>query len=299
MQSYLERYKYINGTEGNSLDRESKDSNVHKRGIRTLKIQIETSLYREEHFFRYAVPISKEGLRVSGNHVVAERILSRTMPDGSTMQSRWIKLRIPLRKPTSRRGTPRWQAYAPPSITNKLRASWPSSLGTPQTGFMPWMPFETALDSEDRRTAELSISTIGVEESTKRTYSLRLHGIVERHQTLSASLVREDEKSLVLCQNLEPGQAGTVYQSVKYDLRHYRHLSLYCHMESKQIIPIGDLELFIRIGNDFTDNYYEYRIPLQQTNTQNFEGIGHEQLQQLVWPRSNHISLFHSNSSLH
>lgn len=293
--SILERYKYINGTEGNSLDREIQGLQCAQTWDPDVEdTDRDFTLQREEHFFRYAVPISKEGLRVNGNHVVAERILSHAMPDGSTMQSRWIKLRIPLRKPTSRRGMPRWQNIRSIrlSLTNfehPVHLRW----GLLKLVSMPWMPFETALDSEDRRTAELSISTIGVEEeSTKEPIPYVSPPGVERHQELSASLVREDEKSLVLsAKNLEPGQAVAVYQSVKYDLRHYRDLSLYCHMESKQIIPIGDLELFIRIGNDFTDNYYEYRIPLQQTNAQNFEGIGHEQLQQLVWPRSNHLSV--------
>ena len=65
---------------------------------------------------------------------------------------------------------------------------------------------------------------------------------------------------------------------------------MYVHAESSSEIESqlkdGDLSLFIRLGTDFNDNYYEYKIPLQVTPW----GVSRLD-DQLIWPVENELDI--------
>ncbi|NTW32897.1 MAG: cell surface protein SprA, partial [Bacteroidetes bacterium] len=67
--------------------------------------------------------------------------------------------------------------------------------------------------------------------------------------------------------------------------RQFKRLKMFVHEEAvgnAEVLNKGDLNVFIRLGTDFTNNYYEYEIPLtptpQYTSANNLD---------LIWPASN------------
>ena len=72
--------------------------------------------------------------------------------------------------------------------------------------------------------------------------------------------------------NLGSNDARAVYKNVKYDMRKYKHLQLFAHANQLEasdpdVTPLqnGQVSVFLRLGSDYRNNYYEYEIPLEIT----------------------------------
>jgi cell surface protein SprA len=88
---------------------------------------------------------------------------------------------------------------------------------------------------------------------------------------------------------LASGDARAVYRSTSYDLRNYGKVKMFVHAEKKaESDPIndGDLVLFVRLGSDYTNNYYEYEVPLQFTDW----GVGKDD-RYAIWPIDNNVEI--------
>ncbi len=80
---------------------------------------------------------------------------------------------------------------------------------------------------------------------------------------------QRNEQSLAMrISNLQDGDARAVYKTANLDVRQYRRLKMFAHAEKlaeEDDLRDGDLTVFIRLGSDFTGNYYEYEVPLNVT----------------------------------
>ena len=95
--------------------------------------------------------------------------------------------------------------------------------------------------------------------------------------------------------DLSPADARAVYKSTAYDLRRYKRLQMFAHAEApideSKTLSNGDFSVFIRLGSDYKNNYYEYEVPLDLTphstilyNTNNSAD------QEKVWPLNNTLN---------
>ena len=67
---------------------------------------------------------------------------------------------------------------------------------------------------------------------------------------------------------LRDGDARAVFKNTTIDMRMNKRLRLFAHAEAgdaAQPLNDGDVRLFIRMGNDYSQNYYEYEVPLKVT----------------------------------
>lgn len=68
---------------------------------------------------------------------------------------------------------------------------------------------------------------------------------------------------------LNAGDARGVYRNTQLDLRNYKRLQMWIHAEALidniTNLHSGELSLFLRLGTDVKQNYYEYEIPLTLT----------------------------------
>jgi len=113
---------------------------------------------------------------------------------------------------------------------------------------------------------------------------------IQRQQTLSTNnvnvLLNEQAMSLQIC-NLALNDSRGVYKGVTLDLRKYGKIDMFIHAEgtgSPNILQDYDLNAIIRMGSDFSNNYYEIRIPLRKTMW--YDGLDTD-----VWPDSNNLNL--------
>jgi cell surface protein SprA len=119
--------------------------------------------------------------------------------------------------------------------------------------------------------ATFDVTAVSLEENGNRTpinYVVP-PGIARETNIGSTVLQQLNEQSLStrVC-DLEDGDARAAFKGLDLDLRNYKKLKMYIHAEASGVqdaLKDGDLTAFIRIGNDFTENYYEYEIPLKVT----------------------------------
>jgi len=87
---------------------------------------------------------------------------------------------------------------------------------------------------------------------------------IEREiNTGSANLVALNEQSMSMTAcNLEDGYSRAAFKNTDLDVRNYKKLKMYIHAEASantaDPLNNNDLHAFIRLGTDYTDNYYEY-----------------------------------------
>ncbi|MDO5036462.1 MAG: cell surface protein SprA [Porphyromonas sp.] len=293
------RYKYINGVEGNALDR-------LVQGVQSAQtwepdaedLDRDMIFSAEEHYFRYEVPISREALSLQSKFVIAERLISpRGATETAAQEERWVKVRIPIREPQSVHGRNvslqdiRSIRLALTEFQDEIHLRWARL----RLVASPWSPYDKKIEPSDQQQLEnLSISALSLEEDEGRTPIPYVSPPgVEREQTYNhLAAQREDEKALsVSLKGLQPNQPAAAYQVMSLDLRHFEELGLYVHLESPQILKEGDLELFVRMGYDFTDNFYEVRMPLSPTPLKDYSHLDRQQLQKIVWPEENHLRL--------
>jgi cell surface protein SprA len=112
-------------------------------------------------------------------------------------------------------------------------------------------------------------------------------GITRDIEYGSSSVARQqNEQSLRLCvEELRDGYAKAAYKNITINMLRYKRLRMYLHGDSQDPnTKSGSVRAFIRIGTDYTQNYYEYSLPLQLT--------GPTQTSQTdVWPEANNIDV--------
>ncbi|MCD4736076.1 MAG: cell surface protein SprA, partial [Bacteroidales bacterium] len=115
------------------------------------------------------------------------------------------------------------------------------------------------------------ISAVNIEENGLRTpipYVIP-PGINREVNIGTTNLTRLNEQSMVLkVTDLPDGSVAAGYKTTEFDFRQFKRLKMYIHGEralNQEVLKYGDLTVFIRIGSDFTQNYYEYEVPIKFT----------------------------------
>ena len=109
---------------------------------------------------------------------------------------------------------------------------------------------------------------ISKENSSKFPFPYVLPPGIQREQTIGTitnALQNEQALALNVC-NLGDGDARGIYKSLNLDMRQFQNLRMHVHAEDQTFqTQDGDLSVFMRLGTDYEDNYYEYEIPLKFT----------------------------------
>jgi len=116
----------------------------------------------------------------------------------------------------------------------------------------------------------IDVDAVNVEENSKRSpfnYVLPLG--IQRERALGVFNTLQNEQSLTLnIANLCNGDSRSVFKNINLDLRVYERFKMFVHAETKDpAIKEGNMSVFVRLGSDFKNNYYEYEIPLVMSDT--------------------------------
>ena len=104
-------------------------------------------------------------------------------------------------------------------------------------------------------------------------------------------MLNEQSLSLTVT-NLKDGDSRAVYKNIgNLDVRSYKQMRMFVHGEKNNNYPLnnGDVHVFMRIGSDFTNNYYIYDIPLLLTPPSSSYDNGSDADKYKVWPADNEI----------
>lgn len=300
----LERYKYYNGIEGNSAEADNQEGgySIASRIVPDVEdINQDNTLNENERFFEYRISLRPSDMEVGNNYIVDERKVSVKLPNGKEETIKWFQFKVPIREYTGKHGsisdfkTIRFMRMVLTDFDRELFLRF----GTFKLVRGEWRQYDRELHPSDIppiSSATLEVSTVNIEENGDRTpinYVLP-PGVLRSLSPDQAQVTQQNEQSLSLkVKRLSPQDARAVYKNTAIDMRRYKRLELFTHAEAliddETATASGDLEVFIRLGSDYKNNYYEYAVPLDLTPFGVYGDNYNDRM--AVWPANNKIDL--------
>ena len=271
----LQRYKYINNPQGNSPDSDSRSEGYdtsYKSTPDVEDINQDYTLNEYEKYFQYRVSIRPEDLVVGNNHIVDKREYSQTWRDNTKSTVTWYQFRIPIDEFESRQGN--INDFSSIRFMRMFLTGFKKPIvlrfGTFDLVMGKWRTYDQPLSAASGGT--IDASSVSLEENGEKTpvnYVLP-PGIKREQDPSQPQLVEANEQALSLVvKNMSTGEAKAVYKNSTLDLRQYKRIQMFAHANALEQnttrLQDGDLSVFIRLGSDYKNNYYEYEIPLKLT----------------------------------
>ena len=294
----LTRYKYYNGMEGNSSQSDATSSTWPDQE----DINRDNTMSETESYFQYKVSIRKADLQVGRNFIVDKVVNEKgetTTPNGTIKKAEWYQFRIPINEFEQAVGG--IQDFKTIRFMRMFLTNCPDSLilrfARLELIRGEWRQYNQSFQSATAGTANpqstnatFEIASVNIEENAGKTpipYMVP-PGFDRAVDQTTREMQQLNEQSMLLrVKNLTNGDARAVYKNVNYDMRRYRSLEMEVHAEEIEGFPLQDHEMsvFIRIGTDYRNNFYEYEVPLKLTPW-NMPG-GHRDID--VWPEVNRM----------
>ena len=299
----LERYKNYNGPEGNSPTAEM-STESYSTSATTFPdmedINRDNTLNEYERYYQYRISLRREDMLVGTNSIADKKTATVELENGKTEEVNWYQFKIPVRNPNAAFGSITdfksirfmrmfMKGFSEPTVLrfaslDLVRADWRKY--TKDVDGKPGINTETT---------QFDVSAVNIEENASRkpvNYVLP-PGIERVIDPANPQLRQLNEQSLLLRTiALEEGEARAAYKNLRMDFRNYKRLQMEVHAEAIKGFPLknNDLSLFVRIGSDYNNNYYEYEIPLTLTEPDTYSGDV-ESDRYLVWPNDNRMDL--------
>ncbi|MFN7119046.1 MAG: cell surface protein SprA, partial [Saprospiraceae bacterium] len=148
-----------------------------------------------------------------------------------------------------------------------------------------WRTYTKELPSSDigidncEEATVLNVDAVNIEENSgRKPFNYVLPRDIQREQSLGVFNALQNEQSLAMSvNNLCDGASRAVFKTLNFDMRVYDRLKMFVHAEDGDTlnslpIPDGALSVFIRLGSDILENYYEYEIPLTMSREERLSG---------------------------
>lgn len=298
----LARYKRYNGVEGNSLSPEDAADPLYQTSRATPDVEDvnqDNTLNEYERYFQYRVSIRPEDFVVGKNYITDKQVSVVRTRNDSDQTVEWYQFKIPLSdfervvgsiKDFSTIRFARIFMTGFKQVTHLRFATLELVRGE-------WRPYDFNLNNRGDAPAEgqLDISVVNIEENASRepvNYVLP-PGVTRISDPGQSQIVQLNEQSMSLkVTGLQAGDARAVYRNTQHDLRNYKRMQMWVHAESLiddvTNLRSGDLSVFIRLGSDVKNNFYEYEIPLTLTPAGHYTDSPSDR--QIVWPLSNFLN---------
>lgn len=300
--SIIDRYKNYNGQEGNSpteqqsLSKTGLSNTAANQNPDTEDINRDNAQSDRDEYFQYKVRLSPGDLENPdpGTSFITDKVVAPVrLANGKVENVTWYQFRVPLTKFESRVGE--IQDFR---AIRFMRAFLTGFSDTVTLRFArlqlvrgEWRRVDPTVTpgegTEAKSDAIFDLSTINIEENAKRTpipYVLPPGIIQERNLQDVRGDSRVNEQSLLLnaC-NFKKDDQVMAYKISNMDFRSYKKVEMFIHAEGNNL-QNNEMVAFVRFGIDYTDNYYEYEIPLSITPD------GTTAAEQ-IWPDYNKMSL--------
>ena len=297
----LHRYKYINNPQGNSPDSESRTESYdtsYKSTPDVEDINQDYTLNEYEKYFQYHVSIRPEDLVVGSNFIVDKREYTQTWRDNTKSTVTWYQFRIPVDEFEKRQGN--INDFSSIRFMRMFLTNFKKPIvlrfGTLDLVHSKWRTYDQPLGAASGGTLEAS--AVSLEENAEKTpvnYVLP-PGISREQDPSQPQLVEANEQALSLVvKDLTHGEAKAVYKNSTLDLRQYKRIQMFTHANALEQnatnLKNDQLAVFIRLGSDYKNNYYEYEIPLKLTEPRSNYNRNSSADRKLVWPEENMLNV--------
>ena len=299
--SILDRYKRINMPQGNSPDSDQQTEGYdtsYKTFPDVEDINQDYTLNEYERYYQYKVSIRPEDMQLGYNHITDIREASVPLRNGTRETVKWYQFRIPLDQYDDRVGS--ISDFTSVRFMRMFLTQFKRPIvlrfGSLDLVRGEWRIYQQQL-STTPESGTLEVSAVNIEENNdKRPVNYVLPpGISRATDPSQPQLVEENEQSMnMVVRHLSPGESKGVYKNTMLDLRRYKHLQMFTHANhliDDNNLKDGELAVFIRLGNDYKNNYYEYEIPLTLTPDRNDYNKYNVEDCRAVWPQDNMLDM--------
>lgn len=303
----LERYKKYNGLEGNSPTAEQ-SSESYPTSASTLPdvedINRDNTLGETESYFQYKVDIKPDRMQIGQNYVTDVVTANVTFANGQQSSVNWYQFKIPLTDYNRAIGSIQdfksirfmrmfLKGFENPVILRfaeleLVRGEWRKyDYSLLQGGENISVPQPTP--------GFFEISAVNIEENSSKApvnYVLP-PGFNREIDPTNPQLQQLNEQSMSLyIKDLEDGDARAAFKNTDFDFRKYKKLQMEIHAEAlpEESLADDELSVFIRLGTDYRDNYYEYEVPLKVTPPGRYNDDD-ENDRYIVWPEENRVEI--------
>ena len=296
----LGRYKNYNGYDGNSAENSQLSSTAYPDKE---DLNRDNVVQDVERYYEYRMSLRPGGLDIGSNYII-DKVTTAPI-EGSGERVNWYQFRIPIRERYSAiRGASEPFGFKSIRFLRMYMTGWQEPvvvrLVQPQFVANQWrrfiyplvdsrqgtqVPVGTLVDAQAFNISTVSVEENGVAAGGGIPY-VSPPGIRRDQEYGSSSTSRlQNEQSLRLSvQELRDGFAKAAYKNITINLLRYKRLRLFLHGDTDDpTVRDGETRAFLRIGTDYTQNYYEYSLPLKLTTT----GTSADE----VWPVENRIDV--------
>ena len=297
--SILKRYEYFSGIDGNSAIPDPTPT-MATTIPNTEDINFDNTLNESESYYHYNIPLFP-GMQIGDSYITDIQETEAKTPTGDRT-IKWYQFKIPVQQPDKTVGSIR--DFKSIRFIRMLLKDFDQPIvmrfATLELVRGEWRRYNFSLKTEgeyvpndNASNTSFDVSVVNIEENAEKIpvpYVLP-PGIEQEVDNTTTYVRRQNEQSLVLkvC-DLEDGDSRAAYKTFNNDFRTYKRLKMYVHAEAsgeiESALQDGDLSLFVRLGTDFNDNYYEYEIPLKVTPW----GVSRLD-DQLIWPVENELNI--------
>ena len=297
----LTRYKMYNNPQGNSpvTDPNSAYSTAATTIPESEDLNRDNTMNESENYYQYRVDL-KPNMPVGSNYIINKQVSNVKLPNGNVEAETWYQFKVPIQNYDSKVGD--LSDYRSIRFLRMFLSGFEDSVvmrfSKLELGRNQWRQYLFSLQNPgenipitDKNSTDFSVQSVSVEENSQRQpipYVIppgvnRQQAAVSNGQNIQ---LNEQALSVKVC-GLKDGDSRAVFKEVNVDMRQFSNLRMFIHAEAQvgqTVLKDGDLRAFIRIGSDYTNNYYEYQIPLKVTQSGANTG-------ELIWPEENRLNL--------
>ncbi|MEO0041925.1 MAG: hypothetical protein RL329_1373 [Bacteroidota bacterium] len=295
----LDRYLRFNSTEGNSRADNDQSVQSSTNWPDTEDVNHDNTFDENEAYYQYEIPIAPNATKGLKNN---KYIIESVEDDAKTRT--WYHFRVPLQDFDKKYG--QIQGFRNIRfirlIARGFRDSVTMRFAKLDLVRNQWRRFQReqtvagrTIDRDDN-TSTLETTAVNIEENSKRNpFNYVLPPGVVRQDAIGAYTqnARQNEQSLSMriC-NLQSNKAKSIFKLVQMDMRMYERLRMFVHAEDRNYrgqVQQRKASVFMRIGSDFVNNYYEYEIPLTMSDPNVVAGLANNTAQYAneVWKTEN------------
>lgn len=278
----LERFSRMNRSEQNTFNdyvgNGSQLPNIED-------INNDNTLSENQSYYQYQIDLRPENLNITDNkHIV--QVLENKGPQANT---NWYLFRVPIRDADK-------QAFNGISNFKSIRFMRMFMHGFSEKVILRFGTLSTVRGNWRQQdnvitpsSGSFEITSVNIEENgNKEPIPYVIPPGVQREQIQGASnstIQNEQALALRVCE-LEEGLEQVAYKNVGLNLNNYDRLKMFVHAEAigSDDIQDGEVSLFVRVGTDYTENYYEYEVPLEMTSWGSTDA-------REIWPLNNEVNI--------
>ena len=297
----LGRYKKYNGLEGNSPTSEQSPE-PYATAASTVPnsedINRDNTLSETESYFQYHVSLRRADMQI-GRNFITDIVIGE---NSKGEQVKWYQFKIPINNPEKIVGnisdfkSIRFMRMYMKNFNKEVilrfarldlvREEWRKYNGSLRQASISQA---TEIDNTNFEVSAVNIEENGDKAPVNYVLPPNISRVIDPTNPQLRQL--NEQAMLEKVVSLDDGDARAAFKTTKLDVRKYKRIVMDIHAEDlvDGNLKNNDLTAFIRIGSDFSDNYYEYEVPLKLTAPGYYDSES-EADKELVWPVENQMN---------